>query len=92
MTEAVWLACPICGHDLVAAADVPAIRQLAVRCPACIDLLVTVLLERTQPDNPYVPAGITGQREDPDGWRVQSVLAGRTPRAAWRRRKKRGMG
>lgn len=72
MTERVWLACPLCGHDLVAVADVPAIRQLAIRCPACIDLAVTVMLERCQPANPYTPA----VPEDPAGWRVQSILAG----------------
>lgn len=96
VTEAVWLACPLCGHDLIAVADVPAIRQLAVRCPACIDLAVTVMLERCQPANPY-----NQTPEDPDGWRVQSVIAveqdtpqcevhRRQSRRQARRRKRRG--
>ena len=83
MPEMMLIRCPVCEEELIGVVDIPMIRSLAITCPHCISLAVTIMLERNQPANPYTPA----VPEDPDGWRVQSVLAGRTPRAAWRRRK-----
>ncbi len=72
MTEHIHLRCPVCEQSLVAVADIPMLRQLSVSCPFCAELLVSIILERNQPRNPY-----SHQRpEDPQGWRVQSVLAG----------------
>ncbi len=72
MSERVWAPCRVCGADLTAILDLPAIREAAIRCPYCVDLAVTMILERNQPRNPYTNA----VPEDPEGWRVQSVLAG----------------
>lgn len=86
MSQLILLRCPVCEQELVGVVDIPSIRQMQVSCPHCVDLAVSIMLQRTQPDNPCGEP-VIGDREH---WRMVGVAAGQhTPTVCTHRRQSR---
>lgn len=71
MSQLLLLRCPVCEQELVGVVDIPSIRQMEVSCPHCVDLAVSIMLQRTQPDNPCGQP-VVG---DMQHWRLVGVAA-----------------